>query len=236
MRVGQREKGQAGAPEAYQGVRRRAGRRPGAGRVHARSRWAPRQSSATSGSRSRPSTPRSTNLSQAAKRYPGTVQLSPAQQTQATLSWLIRFQVNEELAHQAGITVSAAQAQKALAQIYARRGRRPRRRGCRTSALDLILAANGIPPNLATELGRYQAIETSSSSRPTGARYPPRPRRQTAAGDQLQHGSVRGGQGPEHPGQPAVRSAETTARSRSSPRPARCRGPQGRRRRHRRRG
>ncbi|MGH8921978.1 MAG: hypothetical protein ACRD0H_27155, partial [Actinomycetes bacterium] len=60
-----------------------------------------------------------TNLSQAAKLYPGTVQLSQLQETQQTLSWLIRFQINEELARQAGITVSTAQAQAALAQIYA---------------------------------------------------------------------------------------------------------------------
>ena len=47
-----------------------------------------------------------TNLSQAAKQYPGVVNLTPAQATQDTLTWLIRFQINEELARQAGITVS----------------------------------------------------------------------------------------------------------------------------------
>src|SRR5712691_12947929 len=59
-----------------------------------------------------------TNLSQTVKLYPGTVPLSSAPETQETLTWLIRFQINEELARQAGITVSTAQAQKALAQIY----------------------------------------------------------------------------------------------------------------------
>ena len=59
-----------------------------------------------------------TNLSQTAKLYPGTVQLSQVQETQQTLTWLIRFMVNDELARQAGITVSTAQAQKALASIY----------------------------------------------------------------------------------------------------------------------
>ena len=37
-----------------------------------------------------------TNLSQTLKLYPGTVQLSQAQQTQQTLSWLIRFKVNPQ--------------------------------------------------------------------------------------------------------------------------------------------
>ena len=41
-----------------------------------------------------------TNLSQAVKMYPGTIQMSSAQQTQETLTWLVRFQINEELARQ----------------------------------------------------------------------------------------------------------------------------------------
>ena len=59
-----------------------------------------------------------TYLNQAVKQYPGTVQLSSTQQIQQTLAWLIRFQVFEQLARQAGITVTAAQAQTALTQIY----------------------------------------------------------------------------------------------------------------------
>src|ERR1035438_6038888 len=48
-----------------------------------------------------------TNLSQTAKLYPGVVQLSAAQETQQTLSWLVRFKINEQLAQQDGMTVSA---------------------------------------------------------------------------------------------------------------------------------
>ena len=43
-----------------------------------------------------------TNLSQAAKQYPGVVNLTATEPTQATLTWLIRYQINEELARQAG--------------------------------------------------------------------------------------------------------------------------------------
>ena len=60
-----------------------------------------------------------TNLSEASKHIPASFQLSAAQQTQQTLTWLVRFQINEELARQAGITVTTAQADKALAEIYA---------------------------------------------------------------------------------------------------------------------
>ena len=60
-----------------------------------------------------------TNLSQAAAQYPAAVTLNASQRTQATLTWLIRYQITEELARQQGITVSAAQAQKALSQAIA---------------------------------------------------------------------------------------------------------------------
>ena len=100
-----------------------------------------------------------TNLSQTVKLYPGTVQLSQAQQTQQTLTWLIRFKINDELARQAGITVSTAQAQKALDEIYSAAKANAQAQGIRNVTLDLILVANGIPPNLASEVGRYQAID-----------------------------------------------------------------------------
>src|SRR6266699_1078105 len=84
-----------------------------------------------------------TNLNQAVARYKSTVQL-----TQQTLTWLVRFKVNEELARQAGITVSTAQAEKALAEIYAAAKSSAQAQGISNVTLDLILAANGIPPNL----------------------------------------------------------------------------------------
>ena len=53
-----------------------------------------------------------TNLSQAAARYPAAVNLNASQRTQATLTWLIRYQIFEEMARQVGITVSTAQAER----------------------------------------------------------------------------------------------------------------------------
>jgi hypothetical protein len=43
------------------------------------------------------------DLTQAAAKYPGVVTLTQTEVTQATLTWLIRYQVQEELATQAGI-------------------------------------------------------------------------------------------------------------------------------------
>jgi len=113
-----------------------------------------------------------TNLNQAVERYKGTVALSQEQQTQQTLTWLIRFKINEELARQAGITVSRGQAEKALAEIYAAAKASAQAQGIPNASLDLILAANGIPPNLAEEVGRYQAIDDEFAKQANGGQEP----------------------------------------------------------------
>ena len=113
-----------------------------------------------------------TNLSQTVKRYPGTVQLTQAQKTQQTLTWLIRFKINDELARQAGITVSTAEAQKALDEIYSAAKANAQAQGIRNVTLDLILVANGIPPNLVDEVGRYQAIDNKFAEQVNGGQEP----------------------------------------------------------------
>jgi hypothetical protein len=127
-----------------------------------------------------------TNLSQTAKLYPGTVQLSAAAETQDTLSWLVRFQINEQLARSQGITISTDQAQTALAQIYAASKSQAESEGLTNVTLNLILAANGIPPNLATEVGRYQAIETQYVEQINGGKIPTATAAQTATTAKLE--------------------------------------------------
>ena len=128
-----------------------------------------------------------TNLSLAARQYPGVVQLSQAQQTQETLTWLVRFQINEELARQAGITVTTAQANAALAQIYAAAKAQAEAQGITNVSLNLIMTANGIPPNLSAELGRYQAINNEFVKQANGGKAPTTTAEQTATGAKLQH-------------------------------------------------
>ena len=113
-----------------------------------------------------------TNLSRTVKLYPGTVQLSQEQQTQQTLTWLIRFKINDELARRAGITVSTAEAQKALAEIYSAAKASAQAQGISNVTLGLILVANGIPPNLAGEVGRYQAINDKFAQQVNGGQEP----------------------------------------------------------------
>ncbi len=128
-----------------------------------------------------------TNLSAAVKLYPTTIQMSSAQETQQTLTWLVRFQINDELARQAGITVTPAQAQAALLEIYAAAKSSAESQGVSNVTLDLILAANGIPPNLSAELGRYQAIENQFVRQVNGGTIPTTTAGQTASTAKLEH-------------------------------------------------
>jgi SurA N-terminal domain len=127
------------------------------------------------------------NLSEAVKQYPNTIQLSATQQTQQTLTWLVRFQINDELASQQGITVSSAQAQAALAEIYAEAKSEAAAQGLSNVTLNLILAANGIPPNMYAELGRYQAISNQYVKNVSGGTIPTSTAGQAAAGAKLEH-------------------------------------------------
>ena len=128
-----------------------------------------------------------TNLSQAAKKYPGTVQLSAAQQTQATLTWLVRFQINDELASQAGITVSTAKAQQALNDLYKSAEPAVQAQGLSNVTPELILVIYGIPPDLAPELGRYAAIDQEFVRQANGGTIPTTTAEQSATNAKLQH-------------------------------------------------
>src|SRR6185312_4334815 len=44
--------------------------------------------------------------------------------------------------------------------------------GIKNVTLDLILVANGIPPNLASEVGRYQAIDNKFAEQVNGGQEP----------------------------------------------------------------
>jgi hypothetical protein len=99
-----------------------------------------------------------TNLNQAASQYPGLISLSQVQETQATLTWLIRYQINDELARQAGISVTTAQASAALAAAYASAKSSAEQQGLTNVTPTLILAGSGVPPDTSAQLGRYEAI------------------------------------------------------------------------------
>ena len=121
------------------------------------------------------------NLSQAASRYPGVISLSPTQETQATLTWLIRYQINDEVARQAGITVTTAQAAAALALAYQSAAATAEQQGVTNVSLGLILAGSGVPPDTSAQLGRYEAIANQYVKMANGGRAPVSSSAQTAA-------------------------------------------------------
>ena len=127
-----------------------------------------------------------TNLSQAVKQYRSIVNLNATQETQSTLTWLIRYQINEELARQQDITVSAAQAQAALNQAYATAKSAAEQQGLTNVTLTLVLAASGIPPNTSAELGRYEAITDQYLKIANGGTTPTSASAQTTAANKLQ--------------------------------------------------
>jgi len=125
------------------------------------------------------------NLNQAAQQYRGVVNLTPVEQTQATLTWLIRYQINEEVARQAGISVSTAQAAAALQNAYQLAKTAAEQQGLTNVTQTLILAFSGIPPNTSDELGRYEAIANEFLKMANGGTAPTSSSAQTAAGQKL---------------------------------------------------
>lgn len=122
-----------------------------------------------------------TNLSQAASKYPGVISLSPTQETQATLTWLIRYQINDEVASQAGITVTPAQSAAALAAAYQSAAATAEQQGVNNVSLELILAGSGVPPDTSAQLGRYEAIANQYVKMANGGKAPVTSSAQTAA-------------------------------------------------------
>jgi len=107
------------------------------------------------------------NLQDAYQASNGRVQLQfPKSQTpQEVLSWLVRFRVREQMAARNGVTVTSADSQRASAAIAAQA------RQSNVSLADLAVA-NGLPPNLLPELGRYQAIQSALVNKLDGGNLP----------------------------------------------------------------
>jgi len=120
-------------------------------------------------------------LATAAKLYPGAVSLSAQQVTTETLSWLIRFKIADQLARQAGITVTSADGDKALADVLAQ----AQAQSGQSVSLELLMVANGIAPDLRGQLGRFQAIQDKFAENANGGTLPTTNAQQTAVGAQL---------------------------------------------------
>ena len=111
-------------------------------------------------------------LESTGKAYPGVYKLTAQQATQGTLSWLIRFKINDQLASQAGISVSPGAAQTALNAVYEETKSEAAQSGISNLSMQEFLVANGIPPNQQTELGQYLAINNAFVDAANGGKPP----------------------------------------------------------------
>ena len=105
------------------------------------------------------------NFNHAAAKYPGQVTVKSADVPKAVLSAMINFAIEDRVAGQAGITVSNAlvqqmttSAQSQLSQQYGN--------------AELGLLNNGIPPQMLTDLGRYEAQVYTFELRANGGTIP----------------------------------------------------------------
>jgi hypothetical protein len=113
-----------------------------------------------------------TNLTTAAKPFSSSVQLTAAQIPKDVLGWLIRFKVRDNLAANEHLTVTASQSDQALTDIYEQASSQAQQQGVTNVTLPELAVANGLPPDLLNELGRYQAIEIAYAEAHNGGTLP----------------------------------------------------------------
>ena len=109
------------------------------------------------------------NLNAGYQKYKGKIQLQypTSQMAQQALGWLIRFRVSDRMADRWGVKVTLGQVQGALSSIE-----KQVKQGNPTATLPAAAVANGLPPDLITDLARYQAILTAVQNRLDGGQAP----------------------------------------------------------------
>jgi hypothetical protein len=122
------------------------------------------------------------NLKAGYQQYHGKVQLqySASQAPQEVLGWIVRFKVRDRLAQREGITVTPTEVSQALSSIEA-----SIKQSGESAPLPAVAVANGLPPDMLSELGQYQAIETKLLNRFDGGKLPSASSAQTALEDKF---------------------------------------------------
>ncbi len=110
------------------------------------------------------------NLQAAAKPYGSEIQLPAADMPNAVLSWLIRFQIQDEATASAGITLTPAQVAAGVASIHAQAASAASQEG--VSSPQVVLVNAGISPQMLPLLGRYQAQELAYAEKVNGGKLP----------------------------------------------------------------
>ncbi len=114
------------------------------------------------------------NLQEAAKPYSG-LPLTTAEMPAAVLSWLIRFEIMDEVAAAHGINVTDSQSQAAynqLSSLAAQNG---------LSSTAELLIGSGVPPQMFQQVGRWEAQQTALVLKDNGGKPPTTTAEQNAA-------------------------------------------------------
>jgi len=118
------------------------------------------------------------NLQQWYQAHKSKIQLQfpLSQAPQEVLSWLVRFRVRDEMAARNHVKVNSGQSERALAAIAAQAG---------PSGIKNLAVANGLPPDLLPDLGRYEAIQNALVAKMDGGTLPKSTAAQQALGAAL---------------------------------------------------
>ena len=118
------------------------------------------------------------NLQQAYQANKSKIQLQfpLSQAPQEVLAWMVRFRVRDEMAARNHVKVSSGQSARALDAIAAQAG---------PSGIKNLAVANGLPPDLLPDLGRYEAIQNALVAKMDGGTLPKSTAAQQALGAAL---------------------------------------------------
>lgn len=111
-----------------------------------------------------------TNLQAAAKPFGSQVTLPASQMPADVLSWLIRFQIQDQLAASHGISVTETQVEQGQKDINSQVQSIVQQNGL--SNPKVVLLSSGISPQMQPALYRYQAEETAYAEMVNGGKLP----------------------------------------------------------------
>jgi peptidyl-prolyl cis-trans isomerase SurA len=106
------------------------------------------------------------NWTVAAKPYGNSLPVTTANAPAAVLSWLIRFEVMDQVAASNGISVTQAQSQAALSSLSAAATQ------AGASSTSMLLIANGISPQMFPQVGQWEAQRTAYGLKASGGKEP----------------------------------------------------------------
>ena len=93
------------------------------------------------------------------------LQFPLAEAPQQVLGWMLRFQIRDELAARNHVVVTNGESQRALTSLAHQTGRTG-------PAFLQLVVANGLPPDMLLDLGRYEAIQNNLFARLNGGTLP----------------------------------------------------------------